>query len=309
MALSIETLRGNSLLATLSDEQLSAIAEMSTNDESNVVNTKIGALHGLYDADILKITGVAKNAGEKSYDYMKRVLNDYKTNLGTATTDIEALKATKAELERKIADGSADAALKQKLADTETRLSQLQTQYDTDKTNYAKTIADLKKREKDIQVGYIFDQAVSGLSFKDGITDSIKNLLLKDARAQVLAKGTPEFIDDGMGGTKLIFRDKNGQILNNPDNNLNPYTAKELLLTIPSLKEVLGGALAGGGTGPETLSVNTVPSLAQARTQVEADELIAKQLMSQGLTRYSAEFINKFNELRAQAGVDKLPLR
>ena len=68
--LTVEMLRQNTSLAGLTDAQLTAIATMSQNDENTVIGTRIGALHGQYDADILSITGIKKNDGEKvSYTY------------------------------------------------------------------------------------------------------------------------------------------------------------------------------------------------------------------------------------------------
>lgn len=63
--LTIEMLRQSSALTGLTDDQLNAIAEMSRNDENTVIGTKIGALHGQYDTDILGITGIKKKDGEK----------------------------------------------------------------------------------------------------------------------------------------------------------------------------------------------------------------------------------------------------
>ena len=65
--LTIDMLKQNTALAGLSEAQLTAIAEMSKNDENTVIGTKIGALHGQYDTDIFGITGIKKNDGEKSY--------------------------------------------------------------------------------------------------------------------------------------------------------------------------------------------------------------------------------------------------
>lgn len=311
MALTIETLQGNAALAGLTQEQLQAISEMSANDEANVIGNKVGTIHGLYDADILAITGVKKDANEKSYDYMKRVLNNYKGTIDSNTTAINSLKAEKADLEAKIASGSGDAALKQKLQDTESRLSQLQAKYDTDKAAFDKSKDEFAKREHDIKFGYAFERAASGLTFKEGITDNIKNLLLRDAKMQVLAKGTPEFVEDGAGSTKIIFRGKNGEILNNVNNNLNPYTIEELLSELPSIKEVLGDkGKKWGGTGPQRQTRTSEDlDISAARNQVEADDIIAKYLMEKGFTRYSSEFISKSAELRNSLGVDKLPIR
>lgn len=64
--LTIEMLRQNSALTGLSDAQLTAIAEMSKNDENTVIGTKIGALHGQYDTDILGITGIKKKTVKRA---------------------------------------------------------------------------------------------------------------------------------------------------------------------------------------------------------------------------------------------------
>jgi hypothetical protein len=95
--LTVEMLQQNTQLSGLTVEQFNAIAEMSRNDENTVIGTKIGALHGQYDSDILSITGVAKNSGEKSYDYLKRVLNANKTDLETLATTKQELATAKAK--------------------------------------------------------------------------------------------------------------------------------------------------------------------------------------------------------------------
>lgn len=129
--ITIDMLNQNAALSALTDAQKAAIAELSKNDEATVIGTKIGALHGQYDADILGISGIAKNTGEKSYDYAKRVLNDYKTKLdGTKTlsAQLEAQKKKVTELETKLAAGGSDEALKQQLKDAKHQVVQLQTQ-------------------------------------------------------------------------------------------------------------------------------------------------------------------------------------
>ncbi|MGL5981136.1 MAG: hypothetical protein ACRCZY_09730, partial [Phocaeicola sp.] len=91
MALTAEVIKANEQLATLSDEQLSAIATLSLNDESAVLGARIGEIHGRYEADIKEIVGVDKNQGEKAYDYMKRVLGDYKGKVSTSSEAINEL--------------------------------------------------------------------------------------------------------------------------------------------------------------------------------------------------------------------------
>ncbi len=136
MALTAEVLRANEALTGLSDDQVTAIETLSANDENQVIGTRIGELHGQYDADILQASGVEKNQGEKSYDYAKRVIGSFKEDAGQVAglnTQIQTLTAEKAALEQKITEGNGDEVLKQKLQDTTDKLSQLQSKYDTDK--------------------------------------------------------------------------------------------------------------------------------------------------------------------------------
>ena len=132
------------------------------------------------------------------------------------------------------------------------------------------------------------------------------------AKAEILAKGTPDFIDDGQGGKKLVIRGADGNILNNPKNNLNPYTLQEFVMET-SLKDVIdtgrqqkgGGTIppAGGGGGGGMLDLSGIKS------QVEADKAIESYLLSNGLTRDSQEFAEQSMQLRTENNVANLPLR
>ena len=307
-------LRQNGALAGLTDAQFSAIAEMSRNDENTVIGTKIGALHGQYDTDIFGITGIAKNQGEKSYDYAKRVLNDYKTQLASTATVQAQLANAKKEIETlktKLADGSGDEQLKQQLKDAKTLASQLQQQLTQQTTELAKQKETYEAQIKTIYVDNAFAEAISGLKFKSGITDGIKNVLLQAAKAEVLTKGTPDFIETD-GAKVLVFRDKAGNVLNNPANNLNPFTAQELLMQT-SIKDVVevNKQQGGGGTGPITRRDTNVSvlDLTGIKTQVEADKAIENYLLGNGLTRDSAEFAQQSMALRTENNVGQLPIR
>lgn len=312
--LTVEMLKQNSKLSGLSDEQFTAIATMSQNDENSVIGTKIGALHGQYDADIFGITGIVKNQGEKSYDYAKRVLNDYKNQIASTATIQAQLANAKKEVEtlkQKLADGAGDDQLKQQLKDAKALASQLQQQLTQQTAELTKQKDTYEAQIKSIHVDNEFNNAISGLTFKSGITDGIKDVLLKAAKAEVLTKGTPDFIE--ANGTKiLVFRDAAGNVLNNPANNLNPFTVKELLMQT-SIKDVidLGRQQQGGGTQPPNGQEThvTILDLSGAKTQVDADKVIENYLLGNGLTRDSAEFAQQSMTLRNENNVSQLPIR
>ena len=137
--------------------------------------------------------------------------------------------------------------------------------------------------------------------------------MLNSAKAEVLAKGTPDFVDDGQGGQKLVLRGADGNILNNAKNNLNPYTIEELVMET-SIKDVIdtGRQQTGGGTGGNRgggRGDSTLLDLTGVRTQVEADKAIETYLLSTGLTRDSSEFSQQSMQLRSENKVSELPLR
>lgn len=314
--LTIEMLQQSSDLAGLTDAQLTAIAEMSRNDENTVIGTKIGALHGQYDTDILNITGIKKKDGEKSYDYAKRVLGEYKTKAESAKTiqtQLTAAQAQVAELQSKLEKGAGDETLKQQLKDAKAQVTQLQTQLQTKETEFNTKKAEFDKTIKDTHVDYAFQAATAGLKFKSGITEPIQKTLLNAAKAEVLAKGTPDFIEDGQGGKKLVIRGADGNILNNPKNNLNPYTLQELVMET-SLKDVVdtGRQQTGGGTGgfgSGSGGTGGTLDLSGIKSQVEADKAIEAHLLANGLTRDSQEFADQSMQLRTENNVASLPIR
>lgn len=311
----IEMLNQSESLKSLTDAQKLAITTLSSNDEATVIGTKIGALHGQYDADILSISGISKADGEKTYDYLKRVLGEYKTKLdGTKTlsAQLEAQKKKVTELETKLAAGGSDEAVKQQLKDARHQVTQLQTQLTAKTGELDKAKKDYEKKEKDLQVGFAFTNATAGIKFKADVSEPVKKILLAAAKDEILAKGTPDFVDDGKGGKKLVLRDAAGNTLNNPKNNLNPYTIEELVMET-SLKDVIdtGKQQPGGGTkpnsSPDHRTVNL--DLSAAKTQQEADIQIENYLLSTGLTRDNVEFGNKALEIRNENNVSSLPIR
>lgn len=316
MALTTELLKGNAATAGLSDEQINAVVEMSKNDETTVIGQKTGEIYGGLDADILAASGIAKNGTEKTYDYAKRVIGEIKAQAGNATelqNQIAELTKEKGRLEQVIAKGGADAETKRALEQAKADLAnvtreygELKTKYDTAQTEHEKALFGMK-------IDGEFAKATAGLKFKADLPQSVISVLTEQAVAKVKAMN-PEYIDDGNGGKVLAFMD-NGTPRRNPENNLRPFTAAELVakeLTTMGVLETgrkqTGAGSHGGGTGGQ--GSGTV-DLSGARTQDEAHEIIVKQLLAQGKVNGTKEF----DDAMAQAWKDNreaikaLPIR
>ena len=316
MALTTELLKGNAATAGLSDEQINAVVEMSKNDETTVIGQKTGEIYGGLDADILAASGIAKNGTEKTYDYAKLVIGEIKAQAGNATelqNQIAELTKEKGRLEQVIAKGGADAETKRALEQAKADLAnvtreygELKTKYDTAQTEHEKALFGMK-------IDGEFAKATAGLKFKADLPQSVISVLTEQAVAKVKAMN-PEYIDDGNGGKVLAFMD-NGTPRRNPENNLRPFTAAELVakeLTTMGVLETgrkqTGAGSQGGGTGGQ--GSGTV-DLSGARTQDEAHEIIVKQLLAQGKVNGTKEF----DDAMAQAWKDNreaikaLPIR
>ena len=313
MALTTEILKANAATAGLSDEQIKAVVEMSVNDEATVIGQKTGEIYGGLDADILAASGIAKNGTEKTYDYAKRVIGEVKSKADGAQSQIAELSREKTRLEKALAEGGSDAETRKALNKANADLANVTKEYADLKTKYDNAEVEHQKAIFDMKIDGEFSKASAGIKFKADLPASVTSVLLSQAIAKV--KGmNPEYIDDGNGGKVLAFNE-NGTTMRNPENNLRPYTASELISkelktmgvleegrkqTGAGSKEFLGGGSGAGGV-----------DISGARTQDEAQEIIARQLMQQGKVNGSKEFSDAMAEAwKANKDVIKaLPLR
>ena len=314
MALTTELLNANAALAGLTDEQKTAIVEMSKNDETAVIGQKTGEIYGGLDADILAASGIAKNGAEKTYDYAKRVIGEIKGQAGNASAlqnQLAEMTKEKARLEGIIAKGGADAETKRALEQSKADLANVTKEYTELKSKYDNAAADYEKALFGMKIDGEFAKATAGLKFKADLPASVTTVLLDQAVAKVKAMN-PEYIDDGNGGKVLAFME-NGTPRRNPENNLRPFTAAELVAKELSTMGVLETGRVQTGTGikgGQGGSGGTV-DISGAKSQDEAHEIIAKQLMAQGKVNGSKEFADAMAEAwKANKDVIKaLPVR
>lgn len=296
MALTTEILRANAGLAALTDEQINAIVEMSNNDEATVIAKKTGEIYGGLDTDILSASGIAKEGTEKTYEYAKRVIGDLKGRADGAaqlSTQIADLTKEKTRLEGVIAAGGADAELKKELTRVKADLANVTKEYTTIKEKYDGSEAAHAKEILGLRIEGEISKATAGLKFKAEYPEAVTRVLLEQAVSKV--KGyKPEYIDDGQGGKVLAFSE-NDTIMRNPENNLRPYTATELVQRELKAMGVLDPGRVQTGTGSDPNPKVTPPTggvidISGARTKNEAQEIIAKALMQQGKINGSKEF-------------------
>ncbi len=314
--ITVEMLTNDTILGALTDEQKQAIATLSKNDEEAVIGGRFREVYNQLDETIARETGIARNGDEKTYLYLERAARE----LAAKANSVEGLNNKVSELTRErdrlkkvIEDGSQDPALKKQLDQAQADLENVRKEYETLKQSTDQMRQQHAAEMLGLQVDNELRGAMGGLRFKAEFPQAVTDTILKQAIEKV--KGmNPEFIDNGQGGKKLIFRNADGSEMRNAENRLEPYTAAELLAKELKAMGVLdeGRQQQGGGTKPVQQSsggASTVYDIGMARTQAEAYEVIATQLMRQGLTNGSKEFDKAIKEAMSADNVRALPIQ
>ena len=295
----------------ITEEQAAKIAELSKADEDKVIGDKFGEVYRNLDSIIEKSTGVKRNGDEKTYLYMERAANEVRAKATAATKQVEELTATNAKLQKVIADGSQDAETKTKLQQAEKDLAAITKQFNDLKTEYDGAKDKFAKDVFHVKIESEVANALGGVKFKEGLTPT----LMAMAKNTVLAKvkeSNPDSVDDGNGGKAIVFKDKDGAILRNQDNGLQPITVADIVTKELSAMGVLASKrkqTGSGGNGNNGGGNNTTIDISGAATQTEAYEAIAKTLFAKGLINGSAEFDAEMQKAWKENNVAKLPQR
>ena len=312
--ITVEMLAADAALAGLTDEQKNAIALMSKNDEEVVIGNRFREVYNKLDETIARETGIARNGDEKTYLYLERAAKELATKANSVeglNTKITDLTRERDRLKEQIAKGG-DEALRKQLEQATKDLDGVRKQYDTLKADFDKAKTDHAAELFGIQIDNVLAGAKAGLKFKPEFPQAATDTLLAQALAKV--KGmNPEFIDDGKGGKRLVFKGENGEIARDPENHLEPYTAEALLKKELRAMGILdeGRRAAGSGTEPpKNPQQGGVPvDLSLARNQQEADDILRKQLGAQGLIRGSKAYQDVYDAAWKEHNIIALPVQ
>ena len=305
-----DILKANEHLAKLTDEQISSIVTLSTNDVNAEIGKKIGELYRQLDTTIDTSTGIARNGDEKTYNYLERAIKELKggmPNVDEMKGKIKTLTEEKTRLEALISEGSKDTETAKLLNQAKAELNSTKDLYIGLQTKFDEQAKTHKTELFGLRVENELTNALNGLKFKAEIPANVTKTFVNAAISKV--KGlNPDYVDEVNGGKRLVFRDSNGVAISNPTN-LAPYTAAELLGN--ELKDIIaikgakgtGTQVDGGGSNNDTVTIGN------ARTQQEAMTIISKSLCAQGLTAGSKEYQTKLDAAWAENKVKSLPVK
>lgn len=302
-----EMLESNEGLKGLTPQQMESIITMSRNDENAVIGARFGEVYRQMDETIANALGITRNGDEKTYLYLQRAAGEFKDkykDYDSLKGQIDTLKGEKAALEAKIASGAADAQLKEQYENIKKELQATKDQYAVLQQEKNNLVSQHQSELNGLRIDAELSRAREGLRFKAGMNEAAIESLVGVAMNKI--KGYSPKFEGEQGKETLHFYDK-GVIMNNPANNLNPFTAKELLVReLQGLGILDTAARSGAGGG------NTPPSGAGAggyATQKEAVDAIEKELSAKGLVRGTSEYSNEMFRLYEENQVDSLPLQ
>ena len=267
----------------LTDDQFNQIAKLSENDEK---------------ANLDKIN-LEKAALEKELAPLKAKVTSQEATITELNTDLKGLKTKLKETGDKKFQEQID-ILEAGLADAKKAKEDLQTEMQ------AKLDA-ANNSFKEYKITSAMEGAMAGLSFKDGITETIQGILKREAIAEMHSLYD---IEDVNG--RLVFREKEGGKVVTDPKTFEPASAESLMRNNEALKEVLSegkpkGGLGGSGKGP-TGGKGGAFDASGYKTQVDADDALRAHLVSQNMDPTSGEFFDKFDELRSESGIQELPV-
>ena len=302
-------LNANEGLKGLTPEQKQAIISISRNDENAVIGARFGEVYRQMDDTISKALGIPRNGDEKTYLYLERAAGEFAAKyqgFDAMKSQIETLKNEKASLEAKLAAGAGDTSLKEQYENVKKELAATKEQFSVLKGEKDALESKHQSELLGLRIDAEISKAKDGLKFRSGMSEAaIQNLV--DAAVAKVKGYSPKFVTEN-GVEKLQFFDANGVIMNNPENNLNPFTAKELLLRELSAFDIIDKAPRQGAGGGNIIPTGSSSRFAGS-TQQEAVDAIEKELIAKGLTKGTQVFEEEMYRLYDENKVDSLPLQ
>jgi hypothetical protein len=310
MALTLDLINAQEGLSGLTDEQKTALVGLSERDEETTFNRRFGETLGQMDTVIASEGAIGRNEGEKTSEYMARVIRTLKSSADEGAgykTANETLNAEVERLKKQIESGAADAELKQRVAKLEGDLTSAKKINADLQESLTKSAAEYKGKLEGYRMESEIGAAMTGIVLKKELPEATKQALMTLAKQNVMAA---KHVFDETAGV-FIFQDADGNPMK--DKSLNNLTVADMLRVQLETMGVLdtgrqqGGAGGNGGNGG---GGGAAVNLSLARTKVEADEMIEKQLMSQGHAKSDPDWYERFSEARKanKALLDTLPL-
>jgi hypothetical protein len=258
---------------------------------SKVAKEKYKSIYDGLDTDLNTASGLQKAGDEKTYAFAKRVVGHYKTAAEQAATQLTERQQTIADLQQKIANGSGDATLKARLEALEAKEQEYQTKL---------TAAETKLFQQGVEHG--LDRGLLGLKFDPTVKESVRKVLINNAKAQIVAMAKVQ--ENADKSTQIVYV-KDGKTILGADGKT---PADAAYIVADMLKDVLDAGHKGAGGGadekPPVDDKGNVKVPEQRPADVKTKDAVNTWLLGLGVKKGTKEFDDAYRT-HAQG----LPLR
>lgn len=311
--LTLDLLKAQDGLTGLTDDQLNSIVGLSERDENAVIARKYGEFRQEIEDIVNTESGIKYNEGEKSSAYLTRALKELRTaadeGAGFKTTNAD-LMAQITKLKDDIAKGAGNEEIKKELDKLRGELASAKKVNGELQESLTKREADYKGKLEGYRMESEIGAAMTGIALKKELPEATKQALLTLAKQNVMAA---KHVFDETAGV-FIFQDADGNPMK--DKSLNNLKVADMLRMQLETMGVLetgrqqGGAGGNGNAGGSGNGSGAGVSITTAKTKVEADEIITRELMAQGHARSDEDWYKLVKEAKDanRAYYDSLPL-
>lgn len=309
--LTVDLLKKQPHLTGLTDEQLSAIQELSTNDEEMTMKERIGEWAGRIESDFLQASGIDKKPGEKYFDYIKRGtaklkdnLSDYQAKVNTLTKKIEeGGKGSSDEGNEKLQE------LQNKLNDEIQRSKKLEADLFAKSDEFSNKLSEERQTRLRLESDTLMKDGLRNVKPKAGLDDDTFNELLTVRLNKFYDAYTPEKVKATDGSEYIQYRDKDGNVYTNSNNLQKPFSPVEIAGSLISGLAEEKRVVTGSGTKPTTVAATGSGMVTGSfKSKVEAMESFRDFASTNGWAYGSSEYNDKYKEFRDINGIDKLPI-
>lgn len=298
-----DLLENDGQLNGLTDEQKDAIITLSKNDEEAAFARRFSEVYNQMDATIAEATGIARNGDEKTYLYLKRATNELAAKANSVdglNERIATLTKERDSYKKTIENGVADEQMKKALEKATADLNDVRGKFAKLEDENKRLVADHAREIIGFRVENDLASALGKVALRSDLPKSAVDALIKQTFDEIKAIPTEIQKDDATGVETLVFVGKNGETLRDESNKLAPETAESLLMKRLKALGVIdeGRRQQGAGTTPPAREGSSDPTIdiSMARTQNEADDIIARTLMQRGFTTGSRQFSTERNK-------------
>lgn len=262
-------------------------------------------IYNKLDNDIFEVTGLRKEANEKSYDFQKRVLADLKKKAedttGNTPEEVKTLKDKIKDLEDKVKNGESSGHWKKSYEEVVEELRK-------NKETHEQQLADLNSQILNNSVEVDITTGLGGLKLNETLPEAVRNAYINQHKGDLIKNAK---IVDG----KPVYYDAEGKPL--LDKQYKPasaeYLLKERLKDILAVDKVPGGGAPQGGKG-EVITVGTGDSATKKlvldkstfSTRQEFLSVAEKALAEEGITRNDKQYNAMLDEAHKEYGVSEL---